>query len=141
MPDPTGPVLSPPSAFVADANGDGGVTLGDLPGWLGQLFFLPGDWSLWVIVRYAPPVASLFGGDAPSYGGFVSGFIAVVFWCLVLVVLGTGYAYLVEFDRRATRASSRLFSEIRRTFRVASRLVRARLRRSEPRGKGRMRDS
>jgi hypothetical protein len=51
----------------------------------------------------------------------------------VLVVLGTGYAYVVELDRRATRASSRIYGEIRRVFRVASNLLRARLRRSEER--------
>jgi hypothetical protein len=133
MPDPIQPVLTRPSAFAADANGDGGVTLGDLPGWLAQLFFLPGDWSVWVIAKYAPLVASLVGSDTLNYGGFVSGFIAVAFWSLVLIVLGTGYAYVVELDRRATRASSRIYGEMRRVFRVASHLLRARLRRSEPR--------
>jgi hypothetical protein len=55
MPDPTQPVLSHPSAFAPMRTAT--VGLGDLPGWLAQ-FFLPGDWSVWVIAKYAPPVAS-----------------------------------------------------------------------------------
>jgi hypothetical protein len=121
-------LVSPSSRLAADANGDGSVTIGDLPGWLAQLFFLPGDWALWAIASYAPPLAGLLG-DPPRYGGFVSGFVATVFWLLVLIALGTGYAYAVDFDRRATRAASGFYGEVRRVLCVAARRLRARLRR------------
>jgi hypothetical protein len=133
MPGPVNAPLPPPSALAVDANGDGRITLADAPSWLAHLFFLPGDWALWAIAKYTPPLASFLSDGAPAYGGFVSGFIAAVFWSLVLVVLGTGYAYVVDFDRRATLVVSRLLDEARRVLRVAGRLLRFRLRRGEPR--------
>jgi len=124
MPSPVDEVLPPPSTLAGDANGDGRLTFGDVPHWLTHLFFLPGDWAVWAIARYTP-FAAFAGGDSPSYGGFASGFIALVFWFLVLALLGAGYSYVVDFDRRATRVSARVYDEMRRLLRVASRLLRA----------------
>jgi hypothetical protein len=121
-------VLSPPAALAFDANGDGRLTLGDVPSWLAHFFFLPGDWTLWALAKYAPPLASLLTDGAPAYGQLVSGFIAAVFWSIVLVA-GTGYSYVVEMDRRATNAFGRLFAHVRRVVRVAARLLRTSLRR------------
>jgi hypothetical protein len=124
-------VLSPPAAFAADANGDGLSTLGDVTAWLAHLFFLPGDWALWAASKYAPPLAALLADGEPAYGSFVSGFIAAVFWSLVLAAVGTGYSYFVEMDRRATRGFERLFAGARRLARVAVRLLRTTLRRAD----------
>jgi hypothetical protein len=136
MPSPVDELSQPTAALAIDANGDGRITLADASSWLAHLFFFPGDWTLWAVAKYAPPLASLLSDGAPAYGGFVSGFIATVFWVLVLAVLGTGYAYVVDFDRRATRASVRLLDEVRRVLRVAARLLRFRFRRAEPRDAG-----
>ena len=127
-------------SFRADANGDGRIAFDDLPAWLAQLFFLPGDWAVWAIVKYAPPLASVLGIGSDSYGGFVSGFLAALSWLIVLVLLGAVYSYVVDFDRRATRASRQAYGSLLRIWRAATRSLRARLaarrRRAEDRAAG-----
>ena len=126
MPLGTETVRSPPTFFIADPNGDGQLTLADAGVWLERAFFLPGDWTLWAIARYAPSFAGALGINVPPYGGLWAGAISAVLWLLTIILLGVAYSYAVELDRRATRVMGRLWAEAARRLRVA--LVRLRVR-------------
>jgi len=124
---PLGTLRPPPTFFVADADHDGRVTGADALAWLEQAFFLPGDWALWSIARYAPSLASAFGIKTPEYGGFLAGTISTVVWLLAIILIGTLYSYVVAFNRRATRGMHRLQADALRLLRAAGVWLRARL--------------
>ena len=119
--------VRPPPPFIADANGDGRLTLADTGVWLEQAFFLPGDWTLWAIAQYTPSLAAALGMRVPAYGGLWAGTTSTVLWLLALVLLGALYSYIVEFDRRATRRLGRQWAEVARRLRVVGLRLRARL--------------
>jgi hypothetical protein len=129
-------VTAPPEPFFGDANGDGGITIGDAGGWLQQAFFLPGDWSLWALATYAPPVARFLEVDAADYGGLASGMIAAGVWTLGFVTLGMGWLYVRDLDRRATRGAAGLFAHIALRLRIAAARLRERRRNAERPHKG-----
>ena len=126
MPLGTETVRPPPTFFIADANGDGQLTLAHAGVWLERAFFLPGDWTLWAIAQYAPSFAGALGIKVPPYGGVWAATISAALWLLALILLGVAYSYAVELDRRATRVLGRLWAEAGRRIRVA--LVRLRVR-------------
>jgi hypothetical protein len=123
---PLGTLRPPPTFFVADPDGDGRLTTADAVMWLEQAFFLPGDWTLWAIARYAPSLAAALGIKVPQYGGLWAGTISAVLWLLALVTIGVAYGYVVAFDRRATRGMRLLNAHALRGLRVAAIRLRAR---------------
>jgi hypothetical protein len=129
----TAETLPPPQTFlVADANGDGHVTLADARLWIEHLFFLPGDWAVWALIRYARPLAAEFGIGAPVYGGLLAGTISAAFWFLAGIMVGVAYDYVVSFDNRATRGMHRLRAHTLRALRVAVVWLRAQFKPAEP---------
>jgi hypothetical protein len=117
-----------PARFLLDANGDSHVTVGDALGWVQQAFFLPGDWTIWAINRYAPTLARFFEADEAGYGGLASGVIAACAWAVAFVAIGMCVAYVSELDRRATRAAAEWYGAARRRVQISLHRLRSRLR-------------
>ncbi len=110
---------APQGHFVADANGDGRVTVGDVGGWVEHAFFFPGDWALWALSRYAPPLGRFLEIDASDYGSLQSGVISAFAWGLLLLSIGVSSSYLRELDRRTTRSLAMVHAEVLRRVRIA----------------------
>jgi hypothetical protein len=72
--------------FVADMNGDGAVTLWDLPLWRDWLFYYPGDLLIAFVLRYLPTWAVFLEWNASAYGGTFSGVMSFLFWPTIVVV-------------------------------------------------------
>lgn len=111
----------PRGPSFADTNGDGVFTLADATTGLGEAFFVPGDWAIWAIATYAPPVAQFLEIGATDYGGVLAGFLAALAWIGTAIAAGLGYQAIREADEQATAAIIRGFDEARRLYRVARR--------------------
>jgi DNA-binding MarR family transcriptional regulator len=117
---------------VPDLTGDGGVTISDLSRWAVEAFFLPGDWAIWALARYAPAVARFLELDADSYGGVVSGVVSALGWLAVLLVLVVVWESIRRFDDAATQRVRLAYVEGRRRARIAWAGIRFRLRGGRP---------
>ena len=117
-----------PTAFASDANAIGEVTLGNAADWLQHAFFLPGDWLLWAVATYAPPVARFLDIGAAEYGGVLSGFISTCTWLLALISVAITYQFIRDVDRKLTRSIVDFYDDARRRWRIATAVLRQRLR-------------
>jgi len=106
-----------------DLNGDGQLAVGDLPAWLVDAFFMPGDWLIQVTLTYASPVARFFGVDAGDYGGTLSGLVSTVVWLFGARLVMLAYGATRDFDHALTRSLTRKYSEARRRVRVGLALL------------------
>lgn len=106
-------------SFSADMNGDGQVTLTDVWLWLVQIFFLPGDSLLRVLLTYLPGLARFLELGAGSYGGLFSAIVSAVIWLFGVVMIGALYGVVVDFDRALTERLRRYCREWLRRGRVA----------------------
>lgn len=88
--------------FVWDVNNDGSFTVTDLGLWLQNVFFLPGDWLIWMMLRYAPEVGRFLEVDAGAYGSTVAALLSVFSWLGIIVVIMTTSHYLAAIDRAFT---------------------------------------
>jgi hypothetical protein len=120
---------TPSRALRADFNGDGQYTVADLVPWLEQAFFLPGDWLIWMLAAYSPPVAEFLELGVADYGGVLSGFLSALAWLGLIVVVAMSYAAVRDIDRALTQGAGRIYAEARRRGRVAAILLALRLRR------------
>ena len=79
---------------ISDMNGDGFITISDVSAWIGWLFYYPGDFFIYVIgsdrglglafIR----LARFFETTPPQYGGWISFFISLAAWVVLLIVIG-----------------------------------------------------
>lgn len=76
-----------PWEFVADMNSDGVFTLGDIIEILMQLFFLPGDSLLFLILNYLPKVKELFELSYDNYHGMFTGIVSFIVWAFLIPVI------------------------------------------------------
>jgi len=106
-------------AFRQDMNSDGQLTLTDVWLWAEQVFFLPGDGFIWLMLSYAPGLARFLEIGSGSYGGFFSAIVSVATWLFSLVMLGALYSIVLDFDRALTRRVGSIYSECLRRVRVA----------------------
>jgi DNA-binding MarR family transcriptional regulator len=88
--------------LVWDVNNDGSFTVTDLGLWLQHVFFLPGDWIIWMILRYAPEVGRFLEVDTREYGTSFSALLSVFSWLAVIVTIMTTSHYLASIDRAVT---------------------------------------
>lgn len=88
--------------FVWDVNRDGDFTVTDLGLWLQHAFFLPGDWIIWMMLRYAPGIGRFLEVDAGAYGSTVAALLSVFAWLGVTVLVMTTSHYLAAADRAVT---------------------------------------
>lgn len=106
------PILKPPNPFVAET---GSLVIPSFEEW----FFLPGDWVIYLLSRWAAPLAEMLGIGTADYGGTLAGFLAWVCW-IVLAILGIATTSAVRrFDRVLTRGIVDLGLELRRRVRMA----------------------
>jgi DNA-binding CsgD family transcriptional regulator len=111
-----------------DVNGDGTFTISDVFLFLGDAFFLPGDWLIWTIASYAPPVAGFLELGPSAYGGILSGFVSAFAWLAALLLFIIVYGSIRDFDRTLTSVIVRGYDESRRRIRVGVALLGYRLR-------------
>src|SRR5262245_12747042 len=106
------PITAPPNPFVTET---GSLVFPSFDGW----FFLPGDWLIYLVSRYAAPVAGLFGVGPADYGGTLAGFLAWFCWiALALLAIATTSA-VRRFDRALTYGIIDAVMEMRRRVRMA----------------------
>ena len=67
-----------------DMNIDGSVTISDVALWGKWLFWLPGDYSIIAIMKWAAPIASFFELDPSNLTGVISSLISLLVWLLVV---------------------------------------------------------
>lgn len=119
---------TPPNPFLAD---EASTTLG-LPSLL-ELFFLPGDWSIYVFAYYAPAVAEWLGLGPDDYGTSLAGFMALAVWLLTFVGVIVVVSGIRSFDRALTRGMAAAYADVRRRMRMFIALAGYRLRRRSKR--------
>jgi hypothetical protein len=122
------PISPPPNPFVADSPG---ATLA-LPS-LQECFFLPGDWALYLLARYAQPVAALLDIGPDDYGATAAASAAILAWFALAIVLIVTVTAVRNFDRTVTRGIVTLTVELRRRVRMAVTFARYRRDRRVPR--------
>jgi hypothetical protein len=121
------PIVSPPNPFVAD---DGQLMAPSL----GELFFLPGDWFIYLLTTRAPALAELLGIGGSGYGGTAAGAFAWIFWIALALSLIALTSAVRRFDRALTGGLLDLVAEIKRRVRMAAVFARyRRQQRSAPR--------
>jgi DNA-binding MarR family transcriptional regulator len=111
------------SAFGAEA-----ATVSDVGAWLQQLFFLPGDWLLWTLASYAPPIARFFELSTADYGGVFSGVVSALVWLALLILGSIAYTAVRDFDQALTARIVQLYEDARRRIRVAANVIAYRIR-------------
>ena len=121
-------IAKPPSVLRVDVNGDGTFTISDAFLFVGDAFFVPGDWLIWTIASYAPPVAGFLELGPSAYGGILSGFVSAFAWLAALLLLIIVYGSIRDFDRALTSLIVRGYNESRRRIRVGTALLGYRLR-------------
>lgn len=129
-------ITKPGGALRPDVNGDGTVTIADLPGWAVEVFFLPGDWLVWAIRTHAAPVARFLELGADDYGGVLSGSFSGLCWLALLMLTVVVLRAVHNFDQALTTRLRRGYSTARLRLRVAARLLEARLRRPASSARG-----
>lgn len=88
--------------FVWDVNNDGSFTVTDLGLWLHHVFFLPGDWMIWMILRYTPEIGRFLEVDTREYGTSFSALLSVFSWLVIIVAIMMALHYLAAIDRAVT---------------------------------------
>jgi DNA-binding MarR family transcriptional regulator len=88
--------------FVWDINNDGTFTVTDLGLWLQHVFFLPGDWIIWMILRYTPEIGRFLEVGTREYGSSFSALLSVFSWLAIIITIMTTSHYLAAIDRAVT---------------------------------------
>jgi hypothetical protein len=96
MPDE---IAKPTSALRLDVNDDGQFTISDVPVWLVEAFFLPGDWLIWATLTYAAPVARFLELGAADYGSVLSGSVSGLIWLALVILAVMAYRAFHNFNR------------------------------------------
>lgn len=120
-------VQQPAPSFALDANADGSFTISDLLPWLAQVYFLPGDWLVWLTVTRAPFVADFLELSVGDYGGLLSGFLSGSVWLLGFIgVLIVGHS-VRAFDAALTARLRNGGHFLLRRMRLTTQLMKHRL--------------
>jgi hypothetical protein len=106
------PMTAPPNPFITET---GFFVIPSFEAW----FYLPGDWLIYLVAKYAAPVAQLFGLGPADYGGALAAFLSWFSWiALALVAIATTSA-VRRFDRALTYGILDAVTELRRRVRMA----------------------
>ncbi len=76
-----------PWEFVADMNSDGAFTISDIVAILMQLFFLPGDSLLFLILNHLPKATELLELSYDNYHGMFAGIVSFIIWVFLLPII------------------------------------------------------
>jgi hypothetical protein len=105
-------------SFVMDMNSDGRFTVSDAWLWLVQLYFLPGNAVLWLLLEYLPGFAGFLELSSSSYNGLVPAVVSVAIWLFTIVIIGVLIGAIRNFDRALTAVFVRVYNELLRKGRV-----------------------
>jgi len=119
--------------LMADMHLDAQFTLADLWARLVQCFFVPGNFVLWCLVTYAPPLARLVELSPADYHGVFTGIISAMFWLAAIVLCGAAYNFIRRIDRVVTGGFVKFYREWLRRKRVGRIWVYCQLRAIKPR--------
>jgi hypothetical protein len=114
-------IPTPPNPFV-DATG--AFVIPTFADW----FFLPGDWTVYLLASRAPAIAEILGVGSSAYGGTFASILASAFWLLLAIASIATVSAVRRFDRAVTGGIAYGVAELRRRARMA--IVLARYRRS-----------
>ena len=117
---------TPPNPFLAD---EASAALG-LPS-LFELYFLPGDWAVYLVARFVPGVAEWLRIGPDTYGTSLSGYVSFVVWLLTFIGLIMLWASIRNFDRAVTRGIADGYAELKRHVRMVIALAAYRRRRTK----------
>jgi DNA-binding MarR family transcriptional regulator len=106
------PITAPPNPFVAET---GSLVIPSFE----QLFFLPGDWLIYLLSSRAHPIAEMLGLGPADYGGTLAGFIAWTCWIVLAIVAIATTSAVRRFDRVLTGRIIDACLEVRRRWRMA----------------------
>ena len=106
------PIAAPPNPFVAET---GSLVIPSFE----EVFFLPGDWLIYLLSSRAAPIADMLGISPADYGGTFAGFIAWFSWILLAIVAIAATSSVRRFDRALTGRIIYAGSELRRRWRMA----------------------
>lgn len=120
-------VRPPEPSLALDANADGSFTISDALPWLAQVYFLPGDWLIWLAVTRAPFLADFLEVSTGDYGGLLSGFLSGSVWLAGFIgVLVVGHSVRV-IDAMLTTRVRNSYDFLLRRIRVMTQLMKHRL--------------
>lgn len=105
-------------SFAMDMNADGRFTVSDAWLWVVQLYFLPGNGVLWLLLEYLPSFAGFLELGTSSYNGLVPAVVSVAIWLFTVVMFGVVIGSIRNFDRALTSVFVRLYNELLRQGRV-----------------------
>lgn len=105
-------------SFMLDMNSDGRFTVSDAWLWAVQLFFVPGNSVLWLMLTYLPGFASFLELGSGSYNGLFTAIVSVAIWLFVIVMGGVLLGAVRNFDRALTAMFIRTYDELLRKLRV-----------------------
>ena len=106
------PIPTPPNPFV-DATG--AVVIPTFANW----FFLPGDWTIYLLASRAPAIAEILGVGPTDYGGTFASILASAFWLLFAIGSIATVSAVRRFDRAVTGRIAYALAELRRRVRMA----------------------
>jgi len=106
------PITAPPNPFVAET---GSLVIPSFE----DLFFLPGDWFIYLLSSRAPAVAEMLGTSPADYGGTLAGFIAWTCWIALAIAAIATTSAVRRFDRALTGGIIDACIEVRRRWRMA----------------------
>jgi hypothetical protein len=119
-------IAKPLNPFMTDA---GDLALASI----GDVFFLPGDWLIYLLASRVPGAAELLDLGPGDYGGTLAAFVSSAAW-LVLALGAIATASAVRrFDRALTSAIVGAALDARRRIRMALVFARYRRKRQEVR--------
>jgi len=106
------PIIPPPNPFVAETG------LLAIPSFEG-LFYLPGDWLIYLLSSRAAPIADTLGISPADYGGTFAGFTAWFCWIALAIVIIAATSAVRRFDRAVTGGIIGALIDLRRRWRMA----------------------
>ena len=83
-----------PWEFVADMNSDGVFTISDIIEIFIQLFFLPGDSLLFLILSYLPKATKLLELSYDNYHGVFAGIVSFIVWVFLIPMIANAVKLL-----------------------------------------------
>jgi DNA-binding MarR family transcriptional regulator len=124
----TDPVSSPLARLAFETGGGDRLTIANLVADVHRLYFLPGDLAIWALTTRAAPLARLLGIRPDDYGGVLSGCVSICAWVAAFLSVAIAIQAVVDFDRRLTSGTQRLFATVVLRVRIARTLWRQRVR-------------
>lgn len=85
-----------------------------------DLFFVPGNYVLSILVTKLPQLAQFLGLSSDDYSGVLSGFLSALVWLALAMLVGAA----IELCRRAVRTVTRSIANLWRDLLRAARMTR-----------------